>query len=118
MARLLQAKFYSGTLVPRIFGDVVKVGLDRLKNAQGGPLSPYLASVTVQAYLAGVSQFGPVPLTIDRTNPNILFCSIPLTTNATGNLTAAGTYQLVYTTLQSDGTQQSFEQYLVIQPRP
>ena len=116
--RYLQARFYEGTLIPRMVGDRIKVGLERLKNTQGGPLWPYFASATVQAYLNGGSVFGPVRMAVDNTNWNILFCSYPLTTGTNNNLTAAGTYQLVYTVLQSDGTPQSWEQWLVINPRP
>ena len=118
--KTLQCKFFPCSLVPRILGETIKVGLDRLKYSSGGPLSPYFASATVQVYLNSVSQFGPQRLNVDTTQgPGVLLVSWPLTTGAIGrNINAAGTYHICYTVLQSDGTVTVFEQYLTIQPRP
>lgn len=117
----LVSEFCPLSLIPRLLGETIQIGFQKVRNVNGSNLWNSFASCSVIVY----DKNGAVVLASTRipSNPTnqtgtTVACKYPLTTGAGNNVPNAGVYRADYTILLSDGTIYQQQQYINVQPRP
>jgi len=108
------------TASPRTVGEAFNIGV-LLKLPSGGPIYNYYLTGTVDIYDSSgtITAIANQPLTATPLGHETIVRATYMLYTGTGRpITTADTYRAVYTVKMSDNSISSWEQYLILSPKP